>query len=197
MRALLIVSTLALAAPALACPNNADLEGPGIVITFDDGSSSKFTRPKPNVIVEEASFPDSNEGFWLELWRGIYPIGSGGLIDGKRDPNDVTRTEYPVDLKDLPVGIRTSWSEKTLDFDGKGQPIGDAYTTVDFGRSTKITISGCTYNALDANTIISFIGNSSVSNLVYLTDLEIAVLVGEGSGNDITRLKPVSIAVAQ
>ncbi|MEM9045353.1 MAG: hypothetical protein AAGC81_11695 [Pseudomonadota bacterium] len=199
MRTLMLISALSLTTPALACPTSADLDGQGIKVTFDDGSSSIFKRAKPNVILEETAFPDSNEGFWLELWDGLYPIGSGGLIDGKRDPGDVMTTKYPSAYDQLPaVKPNVNWSNQVEDFDGNNQSLGKADVTVWVGKTTKMAIGECIYDGIDASTVISHPGNSAISNLIYLTDLGIAVLIGEGSSQGgMNRLKPTSISVAR
>lgn len=182
------------------CPTSADLSGTGLVVRFSDESEVTYSRiaGEGQRVLEISRFTDQARDFWLESWRGVYPLASGLLRDGAPDRSYYSRSVYADPFENAPTPEPgRSWSSELVEVDSRGAELGQTRLTVTFEGERAVTIGGCAYEAIQVETLFADEAGGYQGTLDYLPELGIAIQTAGGDlGGLIDFYLPVSITVA-
>lgn len=172
---------VALPAAAFAgCPGPEDLGGAGIWVGADDGAVTHYQQ-QPDKSVFETTVFDDGTGFWVRSVGGLYVVESGDVANGKRDPVSVTRYEFPIAPDTLPrPGPDAYWAGDIRVYEGDAAPVIEGYLMRALGAS-ELKVGACAYGSrVVRSEYLQGDGSGSASDLHYLSDLGISILVAGG-----------------
>ncbi|MEL6792284.1 MAG: hypothetical protein AAFP78_02440 [Pseudomonadota bacterium] len=195
-----VLACAACVSAAAECPTRADVADGGVIVSFADGSEVAYSRSRsaPGRILEVNRSVSGDDGFWVESWRGVYPVADGLLRGGAPDRSYYAKSVYPVELADLPPAAPgSSWSGKIAEVDSLGAALGETDLTVTFEGRRTLRIGACAYDAIQVETLYADDEGGFQATLDYLPELGFAVQTAGGElGSLLDFYHPVSIREA-
>jgi len=189
----------ALAGPALAnCPGPADAAGAGVVLTYDDGSTTRLRLLADGVVEDLTWYGDPDgDGYLVVALYGLYTLDDVGLVDGQPDEEVREVQTFADPLKALPKPQpRLDWTGKARVVAGTS-PAFDRDVSLVVGTPGRVEYGGCAYESFPATVRHRDFEADVVIRFDYLPALGIAVLRALGDhGGDEDSYNPVSIGVA-
>ncbi|WP_185020778.1 hypothetical protein [Histidinibacterium lentulum] len=142
---------------------------------MDDGTFETATRLGPDIIRVTGSYPgDADDGYIVDLARGLYTLVYLDIYDGSPDPSSRATYSFADPAAEMPAPEPDS----TVTLDVIGLDSGGIFTetqTYSFGPAYDLDIGGCSYAAIDVEVVYGDLVNE-VEVYTLLTDLSFSVL---------------------
>lgn len=181
------------------CPQSGDLESAGVIVGFSDGSKVVYlAQSDRRRILEVNLLTNSAANFWVESWRGVYPLADGRVVRGAPVRSYYAESVYPIPLDELPAPTPgSSWTGVLKEIDSRGATLGETNLTVKFGGRRPLVIAGCSYQAIQVETLFADAEGGFQGTLDYLPELGISIQTAGGElGALLDFYLPVSISPA-
>lgn len=177
-----------------ACPTGKDIDGPGVVIQFNDNWSTLHKRTPAGTTLE-ISATSGDDDYFFESEMGIHVIAEGPWKDGGRVANQIVRFSLPEGVGLPKPAINMSWSA-TYDMKKPDGNVEKARTGLSSGGMAKMTTGAFTYDVIPMHFLFEPANETgTISALSFVPELGILVLMASGEMGGVydTFFTPVGI----
>lgn len=194
--AYLFSAALVAATPAFSqCLTAADLPR-GVSVGFQSGDATIHRQMPDGYLQIDETYANGDPTMRFRAWKGIYFTEEFQLnASGQAEAGTRLVIEFPVDPALLPNPIAgASWTGQTTNIfdDGFRRP---ETTTFTFSAAPPITLSGCTYDAVQADLRYDWGADGGLTlRYLYLPAMETAILTSnQFDGSDMATTTPVTL----
>lgn len=197
--ALALAVLLSGASPAFAqCLTSADLAR-GVVVGFQSGDRTFMRMMEDGYLQIDETYADGSPTIRFRAHRGIYFTEEYELgANGQPAPGSRLVIEFPVNPAKLPEPAPgAGWTGQTTNVFEDGYRRAET-TTFTYTAAPSITLSGCTYDAVNADLRYDWGTEGGLTlRYVYLPALQTAILLSnQFDGDQLASTTPVSLTLS-